>query len=214
MIRVNLLRVRAVRERRKASSAAQVGVFVAVVAVELAVVFYFHRGISREIDDVKAQAAEINSLLADQRSKMADFDRKRAELETIHKKRDVIAELEAGRTGPKTMIHELIRILSKGVGPTIGEQMQRELRQQNLGVGFNRAWDWRKLWIDKFTESDRTVTIEGKAMDIEDISEFQRRLNLSQYFEDVRWMRSPEERQTATGGTLYQFEIKGRVLYQ
>lgn len=213
MIRINLLRVRALKERRKASGALHLLVFFVCLGIEIAVIVLVHAGISADIAKEKDKASELSRLLAQQRAKMSDNQQKQEELARINKKREVIEQLEAARTGPVTMLHEVIKVLSKGGGPSMDEDTERWLREERRGPGFNRGWDWRKIWLERFGEADREVTFEGRAMDVEDISEFQRRLNLSQYFEDIRWVRSPEERASATGETQYSFVLRGRVIF-
>jgi len=213
MIRLNLLHVRVARERKKASATLQLIVLLAALLAEVGVLAFLTLRLS---DQLRAKDDEIRSLrgtLEVKRSQTADFEAKKAELAQIHSKKQVIESLRAARTGPKNMLAEVMRILSKGRGPTLDETTQNLVRQ-HPDQNFHRDWDCRRLWLRSFKEEDREATIVGSALDVQDISEFQRRLNLSQYFDDVRWVSSPETQSTESKESRYDFTLKVRVLYQ
>lgn len=213
MIRLNLLQVRVARERKRISAALQLIVLLVALVVEVGVLVFLTLRLS---DQVEAKDEEIRSLrgtLEVKRSQTADFEAKKAELEQIRGKKQVIEGLRAARTGPKNMLAEVMRLLSKGRGPTMDEATQALVRQRP-DQSFHREWDHRRLWLRSFTEEDRQATIVGSALDVQDIGEFQRRLNLSQYFDDVRWVSSPESESTEDAESRYDFTLKVRVVYQ
>jgi Tfp pilus assembly protein PilN len=213
MIRINLLQVRAARDRKKASASTQLLLFLVLLVVEIGALVFLTLRLS---DQVKAKNDEINTIrgtLDTKRSQIADFEAKKAELEQILGKKTVIDGLRAGRTGPKHMLAEVMRLVSKGRGPALDEATQ-DLVRQKPEQNFHREWDFRRLWLRSFAESDRQVTIEGTALDVQDIGEFQRRLNLSQYFDEVRWVSSPEAQAGAGEESRYDFTLKARVVYQ
>lgn len=212
MIRINLLQVRTRKDRKKSSGLLLVLVFLVLLLGEAGAAFYLQTTKTRQIDDRKAEVQQLQLNLNAERSKSADIEAKRAELDGILKKREVIQELQAARTGPKQMLFEMMLVLSRNGRPTMSDDTKR-LLAASQAEGFNRAWDYRKLWVLKFEEIDREFTIEGSALDVEDISEFQRRLNLSQYFGDVRWVRSPEQ-QRQEDVAVYDFTLRGRVRYR
>ncbi len=213
MIRINLLQVRTARERKKASGATQVLIFILVLAAEVAAVVYLQIRLGKQIQARDEEISAIRGQLNQKRSEMSDLDAKKQELDQINQKRKIIQSLQAARTGPTYMLAELMRILSKGGVPTMDEATKRMVRQKPE-ADFHRDWDYRRLWISKFEESDRVVKIDGTALDVEDIGEFQRRLLLSQYFEDVRWVSSPETNAPAGGESRYNFSLQGRAVYQ
>ncbi|MBI5499011.1 MAG: PilN domain-containing protein [Deltaproteobacteria bacterium] len=213
MIRINLLQVRATRERRKSSVATQLVVFVLLLAGEIGAFVWLYMDVTSELETKNDAIQEIQSALDAKRREVSSLDAKQQELQEINAKRDVIGALQAAKTGPMYMVAELMRILSKNVGPRLDDATQRMVNQ-DPNRNFRRDWDFRRVWIREFEETDREVTIEGTALDVSDISEFQRRLNLSQYFEDVRWVRSPEATEGPGEQSLYDFTLKGRAVYQ
>ncbi|MBI5490393.1 MAG: PilN domain-containing protein [Deltaproteobacteria bacterium] len=213
MIRINLLQVRATRERRKSSVATQLVVFVVLLAGEIGAFVWLYMDVTHELSTKDAAIQEIRSALDAKRQEVSSLDAKQQELKDINAKRDVIGALQAAKTGPMYMVAELMRILSKNVGPRLDDATQRMVNQ-DPNLNYRRDWDFRRVWIREFNETDREVTIVGTALDVSDISEFQRRLNLSQYFEDVRWVSSPEATEGPSEQSLYDFTLKGRAVYQ
>ncbi len=213
MIRINLLQVRAARERKKASVAAQLLVFLVLLAAEVGILVYLQIRVANTLAERNEEISKLRGALNQKRNEMSDLDAKKQELAQIDQKRGVIQALQTARTGPTYMLAEVMRIVSKGGEPTMDEATKRMVRQKPE-MDFHRDWDYRRLWISKFEEADRQVTIEGTALDVEDIGEFQRRLNLSQYFDDVRWVSSPEAHAPEGGGAVYDFTLKGRAVYR
>jgi Tfp pilus assembly protein PilN len=213
MIRINLLQVRAARDRKKATAATQLLLFVVLLAAELGALVFLTLRLSDQVQAKNDEIQAISGTLSAKRSQIADFEAKKAELAQIVEKKRVIDGLRAARTGPKHMLAEVMRLVSKGRGPALDETTQNLVRQKPE-QNFHREWDYRRLWLRSFAELDRQVTIEGTALDVQDIGEFQRRLNLSQYFDEVRWVSSPEARTGAGEESRYDFTLKARVIYQ
>lgn len=213
MIRINLLQVRAARDRKKATAATQLLLFLVLLAAELGALVFLTLRLSDQVQAKNDEIQTISGTLNAKRSQIADFEAKKAELAQIVEKKRVIDGLRAARTGPKHMLAEVMRLVSKGRGPALDEATQNLVRQKPE-QNYHREWDYRRLWLRSFAELDRQVTIEGTALDVQDIGEFQRRLNLSQYFDEVRWVSSPEARTGAGEESRYDFTLKARVIYQ
>ncbi|MBN1772176.1 MAG: PilN domain-containing protein [Deltaproteobacteria bacterium] len=213
MIRINLLQVRAARERERSSAATQLLLFLALVVAEVGVLVFLTLRLSDQVATKNEEVQSVRATLNTKRSQIADFEAKKAELQQISGKKQVIEGLRAARTGPKHVLAEVMRMLSKGRGPALDEATQALVRQQPE-QNYHREWDYRRLWLRSFAESDRQVTIAGSALDVQDIGEFQRRLNLSQYFDEVRWVSSPEAKSGEGEESRYDFTLKARAVYQ
>jgi len=213
MIRINLLQVRAARDRKKASAATQLLLFLILLVAELGVLVFLTLRLSDQVQAKNDEIESIRGTLNTKRSQIADFDAKKTELAQIVGKKQVIDGLRVARTGPKHMLAEVMRLVSKGRGPALDEAT-KDLVRQKPEQNYHREWDYRRLWLRSFAESDRQVTIEGTALDVQDIGEFQRRLNLSQYFAEVRWVSSPEAKTGAGEESRYDFTLKARAVYQ
>jgi type IV pilus assembly protein PilN len=213
MIRINLLQVRATRERKKASVATQLLIFLVVLGVEVAAFLYLQMRVSDQVEAKDREIQQIQGTLNEKRSKISDLDTKKQELEQIMQKQAVIMKLQAARTGPLNMLAEVMRVVSKNQKPFMDDATSK-LITQKPELGYRRDWDGRRLWVTKFEELDRQVTIEGTALDVEDIGEFQRRLNLSAFFDDVRWVSSPEAKAAEGQQSVYDFTLKCLAVYQ
>jgi Tfp pilus assembly protein PilN len=121
---------------------------------------------------------DLDREIADLEQRTARLDELRAQLARSVRLEEVVAELNAARTGPLRVMMELSRILSVPGGPTIDPEALERQRQVNPYAGFREGWDVRRLWLKSFTESERVCEIAGEARTNEDVAEFLRRLSL------------------------------------
>jgi len=78
---------------------------------------------------------------------------------------------------------------------------------------FNGNWDPRRLDVTSFNEQARKVRLEGVALDGEDVSELARRMNLSDYFNNVVLLPGKQEKQQTTGLPVVRFSLEAQVKY-
>jgi type IV pilus assembly protein PilN len=64
-----------------------------------------------------------------------------------------------------------------------------------------------------YKEQDRTVKVAGLARDGEDVSEFLRRLSLSDYFYEVKLLPATKSLDTVSKLELIRFEMSAKVRY-
>lgn len=69
-----------------------------------------------------------------------------------------------------------------------------------------------RVWLTKVDEKSRTVTIEGLAVDHEDVSSFMKSLQKSKYFSSIVLTFS-KEKKDQSGADLYEFKITCSVDY-
>jgi type IV pilus assembly protein PilN len=86
------------------------------------------------------------------------------------------------------------------------------LRRENPLAVFDAGWDARRLRLLEFVEKNRKVRLRGIANNAEDVSELARRMNLSDYFDDVQLLPAKKEK-TADGLALVRFQLEAKVLY-
>lgn len=200
MIRINLLPVR--RDRKKEAVRNQALVGVLVLIVEAAVCFFFYSA----ADDKVAARANQNALKAAEVDKLAkevaDHGQILASIADFEKRQTAIDTLFAGRTGPTQVMLELTRLLSKGGRPNVDPDKYQELLRFDASAGYDEDWDYRRLWLDKFEEKDHVATIEGQAVTHEDVAEFLRRVNLSQFFEKTVLVSTELKAPTVKSTTL------------
>ena len=93
--------------------------------------------------------------------------------------------------------------------------------QLDPASGYDENWDFRRLWISSFQERERHVTIRGQALTHEDVAEFLRRINLSDFFVSSQLegtdLSAPSVGglQTAISGAdpVVHFSLSGKVRY-
>jgi type IV pilus assembly protein PilN len=174
-------------------------------------VFYTIKGreLSRIEEKNRAVEANINKIKGD----IADHPRIKARLKELKDREDAIDKLQNARIGPTSAMMELSHILSPGRGPSMDTAKVEQLRKENPSALPNPAWDTRRLWLQQYTEINRDVRITGAARDGEDVSEFLRRLTVSEYFTDVRLLPASKGTDGATRIEVVRFQVSAKARY-
>ena len=224
MIRVNLLPQKKKPERARATSAVSSGgggtkwllVVLAVVVLEAIGLIIFHNSRLNERDAQRAKNAQVQAQIANIQQIVTQHEQVKKDLAELRAREDAITQLQGGRTGPTAVMLELAQLLTPGRGPTTDPDQDTQRKKDNPLEVFNVNWDAHRLWLTKYTEESRTVKIEGKARDSQDVSEFANRLKVSAYFYDVKLL--PGKR--GTGGAkdsdeagLTDFGVEMKVRY-
>lgn len=223
MIRINLL-PQAKRGARGAAAGGGsasgwiVAYFAAALlaCVAFALMYFSKRS---ELDEQLARNAALQRRIEEVTAQSANLDEVRARLERSRQLEQVVAELQRARFGPTRVLMELSRILSAGGGPSVNPQRLEEIRRDNPLAGYNRSWDFRRLWLTGLREEDRRVQIRGSGKTNEDVAEFLRRLSLSESFADVHLERTQAARLevrnagTTVGIDVIDFELTATVRY-
>jgi type IV pilus assembly protein PilN len=144
---------------------------------------------------------------------MANHADIKAQLKALRDREEAIAKLESARTGPTAVMLELSHVLTPGRGPTTDRDKMEQLKRDDPGAVPNANWDPRRLWLLTYSEVDRTVKLSGLARDGEDVSEFLRRLTLSDYFYELRLLPAAKTVDSETHLELVKFELSAKVRY-
>lgn len=213
MIRINLL-----PQSKRPSAAAGAGggqlwgvvylVGVGITMIALAGVYFVKLG---ELNEQKSQNAALNREITQLRTRSARLEEVQGSLDRSRRLEEVVADLNRARSGPLRVVMELSHVLSENNGPTIADGRLEQLRQENPLAGFNPAWDVRRLWITRFDEQARVVTVKGRARTNDDVAEFLRRISLSELFSEVALTKTQSS--TANGLELIDFELTCKVTY-
>jgi type IV pilus assembly protein PilN len=206
MIRINLLAQKKRAERSDASQVWLVAIMVVVLA-EVAALFVFHSFKAEELTQQQRKNAELESQIEQAKRNVANHEQVKADLATLRAREEAIQKLQTARSGPTAILMELARILTPGRGPSVDPDRLAQLRRDNPLSVFNPTWDSRRLWITGYVEAQRSLKIEGKARDGEDVSELARRLNLSSYFYDVKLLPATRD------NDFVKFSIETKVRY-
>ena len=206
MIKINLL---AQKKRAERSDGSQVwlAVVMVIVLAEVAMLFLYHSFKAEELTQQERKNAELTSQIEQAKKNVANHEQVKADLALLRAREEAIQKLQSARSGPTAILMELARILTPGRGPSVDPDRLAQLRRDNPLSVFNPNWDARRLWITGYVEAQRSLRIDGKARDGEDVSELARRLNLSSYFYDVKLLPATRE------NDFVKFSIETKVRY-
>ncbi|MCA9585555.1 MAG: PilN domain-containing protein [Myxococcales bacterium] len=225
MIRINLLPQKKQLKRRGggASSGADAGdgapsqawfaVVLGALLLEVIVLLFVYKSKQDDLKAVEKKNDESRSSIAAIQRDVADHARIKAQLKELRDREEAIQKLQAARTGPTATMLELSRILTPGRGPTVDRDKLEQLKRDNPTAVPNPNWDTRRLWLSNYNENDRQVRFSGVARDGEDVSEFLRRLALSDYFHEVRLLPASKGVDALTKLELVRFEMSAKVRY-
>jgi type IV pilus assembly protein PilN len=145
---------------------------------------------------------------------ISDHPQITARLKELRDREDAIQKLQSARTGPTSTLLELAHLMTVGgSGPTTDRDKIEQLKRDNPAEVYNVNWDPRRLWLTSYKEADRAVKMGGLARDGEDVSEFERRLKLSDYFTDVKLLPGAKVTDSQSRQELFQFELSAKVKY-
>jgi type IV pilus assembly protein PilN len=221
MIRINLMPNKKV-VRRKGEAGADVGeggsqawlVFVlGAVLLEVIVLLFVYKTKQDQLTQAVKHNQEIKANIDAISREIANHAQIKAELKELRDREEAIQKLQSARTGPTATMLELSRILTSGRGPTVDRDKLEQLKRDNPSAVPNVNWDPRRLWMTSYKEDNRMVRIVGLARDGEDVSEFLRRLSLSDYFYEVRLLPATKGIDQNTHLELVKFEMSAKVRY-
>jgi type IV pilus assembly protein PilN len=212
VIRINLLPQK--KKRVEASSGGELWLLAAigVLLVEIAGLFFLQSMKEDELAKQEQTNATIQSQIDQAKAAVSNHADVKKELDRMRSREDAIAKLQSARSGPTAVLLELSRILTPGRGPSVNPEKLAQLRRDNPLAVHNPSWDTRRLWITKFAEETRHMKLEGTARDGEDVSEFARRLNLSDYFHNVTLLPASRYKDKS-GLEVVRFALEAEVRY-
>jgi type IV pilus assembly protein PilN len=215
VIRVNLLPQK--KEGRRSGGAegnqAWLIALMGVVLLEIVGLIIFHKGKQDELDAMQRKNDQVQSSITEITKQISNHADIKNQLKDLRDREDAIAKLQSARSGPTAAMLELSRILTPGRGPTTDRDKIEQLKRDDPGAVPNPNWDPRRLWLKTYSDTSRTVKLSGLARDGEDVSEFLRRLTLSDYFYDLRLLPASKERDGETHLELVRFELSAKVRY-
>jgi type IV pilus assembly protein PilN len=213
VIRINLLPQK--RAARGAPEASQKWLLVVlgILLLEVVGLFLFHDWKGEELVAQNRKNNELNEKINEIKALVANHEEVKKSLAVLRQREDAIAKLQAARSGPTAILLEMSRILTQGRGPSVDRDRYDALRKDNPLAVYNPAWDTRRIWMTSYTETDRTVRIEGFARDGNDVSELAQRLRLSVFFLAVTILPGKKEVDKDTKLDLIKFALQMKVRY-
>ena len=219
MIRINLLPQK--KEARRGRGGGEVGegsnLWLAVVGglvlLEAIGLLFWYKTRQNVLADATKANQEIEANIGSIKAQISNHEEIKAQLKDLRDREQAIQKLQAARTGPTSTLLELSHVLTPGRGPTVDRDKLEQLKRDNPGAVPNPNWDPRRLWLTGYTEADRTVRLQGLARDGEDVSEFLRRLSLSDYFYELKLLPASKTVDDKTKLELVRFELSAKARY-
>lgn len=224
MIRINLLPQKKQSRRRGEAAGAVVdsgggesqvwlAFVLGAVLLEVIVLLFVYKTKQDQLTQVQKHNTELSGNIDNIKREIAQHASIKAQLKELRDREEAIQKLQSARTGPTATMLELSRIMTPGRGPTVDRDKLEQLKRDNPNAVPNPSWDPRRLWLSAYNEKDRVVKLAGFARDAEDVSEFLRRLSLSDYFYEVRLLPATKSVDTVTKLELVKFEMSAKVRY-
>lgn len=212
MIRINLLPQKRKAERRQGGQLWLAVVLVLLLA-EVAAFFVWHAKLNEELEARLRTNRELGSQIEQSKRAVANHAEIQKKLKELRAREEAIEKLQTARTGPTAVLLELARVMTPGRGPSIAPEKLAQIRRDNPLSVHKDDWDPKRLWINKYVEKNRSVRLDGSARDGEDVSELARRLNLSEFFTDVKLLPGHKSKDKETGLQLVDFQLEAKVQY-
>jgi type IV pilus assembly protein PilN len=219
MVRINLLPDRRGQPGRRPGAAVEPGQLWLVAVLGAAIVTAIGCLFLQKVKDGELAAALADNAVTQGQidgigKQIADHPQITARLKDLRDREAAIQKLQSARTGPTSALLELSRVLTTGgTGPSADRDKIEQMKRDDPSAVYNVNWDPRRLWLTSYKEADRVVKMAGLARDGEDVSEFERRLKLSDYFADVRLLPGSKVTDTQTKQELFKFELSATVRY-
>lgn len=225
MIRINLLPQKKQIRRRGEAAGPDLGAggegesqvwlafVLGAVLLEVIVLLFIYKQKQDQLTQVKKHNTELSGNIDNIKREISQHAAIKTQLKELRDREEAIQKLQGARTGPTATMLELSHILTPGRGPSVDRDKLEQLKRDNPSSVPNPGWDPRRLWLSGFREENRSVKLSGYARDGEDVSEFLRRLSLSDYFYDVRLLPAQKTQDAVTKVELVKFEMSAKVRY-
>ena len=179
MIRINLIGQRA--RIKPTVGKGQLVVFVALLVVEAVFLFVWHQKLSGDLTDAVKRSKEASAKIEELKRVKDAWEQWQTQKADLDRQAQVFESLRAEQSGPPNVLEYLGYMLTKV--PDVPSSAD-EMKAQEL-VGWDPRWDPRRVWITRYLERSGVVTLSAQAIDHEDVAEFYRRLETSDYFTNV-----------------------------
>jgi len=179
MIRINLIGTKAKPKAR--APIGQIFIFLGLILVEAIFLFVWYQMLSSDLDDVVARTKDARAKIEDLKKVKLSWEQWQVEKADLARQAAIFETLRSDQLGPPQALEYLSYVLTRIPDSPLTSD---EIKAQEL-VGWTPKWDPRRVWIKRIDEKNGVVTIRGEAIDHEDVAEFYRRLETSDYFTHV-----------------------------
>lgn len=176
MIRINLIGIKT--KPKPTATKTHVLVFVVLLVLEAGFLFLWYQLLSNELSEATKRTKDATTKIEELKKVKDAWEKWQAQKADLERQVSVFESLRADQTGPLSVVQFLSYALTKITDSPLHAD---EMKAQEL-AGWNPRWDTRRVWIRRYSEKERMLTLVGEAIDHEDVAEFYRRLESSDYF--------------------------------
>jgi hypothetical protein len=216
MIRVNLIGSRgstAAKGKRSMQlpTIPNVGILLAVLILvaQTAALYIWSDSVGTEADQYNSKMVRLQAELDELTKTKEAIVELQAEVDKLQSTEGLFETLFADKRGPVGALSYLSFILlDRDEAATPSD----ELRAMEA-AGWRVSWVAHRAWFNSFRELSGEVTLNGEAMDHQDVAEVQRRLESSPYFRECRIVYQDKKRDETLGITYVEFSIRASLIY-
>jgi len=208
MIRINLLGLKA--KPKPTASRKQLVVFAALLVVEGLFLFLWHQKLAADLAEATRRTKDASAKIDDLKRVKQSWEQWQAEKADLDRQTQVFETLRADQIGPPMMLQYLSYALTPLDDSPAGRD---EARAQEL-AGWNPKWDARRVWLGAMRQTEQQVTFDGQALDHEDVAEFYRRLESTDFFSGVEPGLQTRKVHSELGIRYVDFTAKANVSYR
>jgi len=211
MIRINLI-----GQRQKAAPKAGKGtrrqsiMLLALFLAEGLFLFVWHQKLSSELSVAKKRSKDATAKIEDLKRVKATWEQWLAEKADLDRQTEVFMSLRADQVGPAV----LLQYLSYTLTPLGESPSERDQAKAQELAGWNPKWDPRRVWVQAIRQKGAELVMEGQALDHEDVAEFYRRLESSDFFVKVSPGNQVRKVHPDLGIRFIDFQVTTAITYK
>ena len=216
MIRINLAGgapAKGGKRRKRASlpDIPNVGVllFVLLLVIELAALYSWHAEASEKASSLGNRLRRAKVELEEVKKLASDMMAVKTEIAELQKTAVIFDELDGEKRGPLGALSYLSFMLKQRDRATTPTDELKQLE----AAGWRTEWDARRAWFTTMREADGEVTLQGEAIDHEDVAEVLRRLESSAHFRDSQLVFDESRNDLQLDKGYVGFTIKATLIY-
>lgn len=179
MIRINLLPIKAAK--RRGSVQTELIVVGGILLTVLMGLFVWNFAVSGRMDEMDGQIKAVEKQIAERKKEVVRVEGFKQKTELLERKLAVIENLKKQKIGPSRLLSDLADILTEE----------------------------KKVWLTRLEEKNGVLSLEGGAIDNEDISSFQLALQRrSKFISDVQLNGVSSAKQDSTAFVKWRITCK------
>ncbi len=183
--------------------------FVLLLVIELAALYSWHAEASEKASSLGNRLRRARAELEEVKKLAAEITAVKTEIAELNKTAVIFDELDGEKRGPLGALSYLSFMLKQRDRATTPTDELKQLE----AAGWRTEWDARRAWFTTVREADGEVTLQGEALDHEDVAEVLRRLESSAHFRDSQLVFDETRNDLQLDKTFVNFTIKATLIY-